>query len=70
MGGFLADDCLVFFDESLESELSEVHPIKSNLYSRIKQTLRSVISKKRGGAGGVFVKFVKFAVPFSRQASA
>jgi hypothetical protein len=48
VGGFLADDCLVFFDESLESELSEVHPIKSNLYSRIKQTLRSVISKKRG----------------------
>jgi hypothetical protein len=33
VGGFLADDCLVFFDESLESELSEVHPIKSNLYS-------------------------------------
>jgi hypothetical protein len=32
-GGFLADDYLVFFDESLESELSEVHPIKSKLYS-------------------------------------
>jgi hypothetical protein len=27
-GGFIADDYLVLFDESLESELSEVHPIK------------------------------------------
>ena len=37
--GILADDELVFFDESLESELSEVHPIKSKLYFRIKQTI-------------------------------
>ncbi len=78
-GGFLADDYLVFFDESLESELSEVHPIKSRLYSWIKQTIRSVISKsfsvfrvfrcwkiiskKVREVRGVFVKFAKFADP-------
>jgi hypothetical protein len=51
VGGFLADDCLVFFDESLESSLSEVHPIKSKLYSFEQSSpFRSVISKKVGGS--------------------
>ena len=36
---------------NLESSLSEVHPIKSKLYSMNKADLRSVISKKVGGSG-------------------
>jgi hypothetical protein len=43
--------CFISFDESLESEFSEVHPIKSKLYSFEQSSpFRSVISKKVGGS--------------------